>query len=194
VLFAGYRGPRRDVEMTEIVLLTGPTSAGKSTISHSLLAALGGRTVWIEADRCFPQIGSLQSVSLRDRALAFHRSALAWPASGFRLILDGSLPYEDRSARRECLGILREYRLLVVGVVADAAALQARESRREDREQGRALAQAADIHSDMELDCVVNTSVDSVESCVARIIANMHIGQGPGDRVLDDVAPTRHQG
>jgi chloramphenicol 3-O-phosphotransferase len=47
------------------------------------------------------------------------------------------LPYEDRSARDECLGILREYRLLVVGVVADAATLQARESRREGREQGR---------------------------------------------------------
>jgi hypothetical protein len=46
----------------------------------------------------------------------------------------------------------------------------------------------------MELDCVVNTSADSVESCVARIIANMHIEQEPGDRVLDDVAPTGHQG
>jgi chloramphenicol 3-O phosphotransferase len=161
--------------MTEIVLLTGPTSAGKSTIGHSLLVALGGRTVWIEADQCFPRVGTAQSVSLRDKALAFHRSALAWPASGFRLILDGSLPYEDRSARDECLAILREFRLLVVGVVADAATLQARESHREDREQGRALAQATDIHRGMELDCVVSTSADSVESCVARIIANMHL-------------------
>lgn len=159
--------------MTEIVLLTGPTSAGKSTIGHSLLDALGGRTVWLEADRCFPRIGPSQSVSLRDKALAFHRSALAWPASGFRLILDGSLPYEDRAARDECLTILRAFRLLVVGVVADAATLQARESRRKDREQGRALAQAADIHRDMELDCVVDTSADSVESCVAQIIANL---------------------
>lgn len=75
----------------------------------------------------------------------------------------------------ECLAILGESRLLVVGVVADATTLRARESRREDREQGRALAQAADIHSDMELDCVVNTSVDSVESCVARTIANMDL-------------------
>lgn len=57
-------------------------------------------------------------------------------------------------------------------MVADPATLQARESRRADREQGRALAQAADIHSDMKLDCVVNTSA---ESCVARIIANMDI-------------------
>ncbi len=162
--------------MTEIVLLTGPTSAGKSTIGHSLLTTLGGRTVWIEADRCFPS-GCWQSVSLRDRALAFHRSVLAWPASGFLLILDGSLPYEDRSARDECLGILREYRLLVVGVVADAETLRARESRRADRERGRALAQAADIHNDMKLDCVVNTSVDSVDSCVARIIANTHVEQ-----------------
>jgi chloramphenicol 3-O-phosphotransferase len=160
--------------MSEIILLTGPTSAGKSTIGHSLLASLGGRTVWIEADRCFPQIASLESVSLRDRALTFHRSVLAWPASGFALILDGSLPYADRSARRECLEILREYRLLVVGVTADAATLQARESRRGDREQGRALMQAADIHSDIELDCIVNTSVDHVEACVKHIIANMH--------------------
>jgi chloramphenicol 3-O phosphotransferase len=159
--------------VTEIVLLTGPTSAGKSTIGRTLLDALGGRTVWIEADRCFPLVCPSPSVSLRDRALAFHRSALAWPACGFRLILDGSLPYEDRSARDECLGILREYRLLVVGVVADTATLQARESRREDREQGRALAQAADIHIGMELDCVVNTSGLSVESCVAQIISTM---------------------
>jgi chloramphenicol 3-O phosphotransferase len=166
--------------MTEIVLLTGPTSAGKSTIGDSLLAALGEGTVWIEADRCFPRVCPSPSVSLRDRAVAFHRSALAWPASGFRLILDGSLPYEDRSARDECLEILREHRLLVVGVVADAATLQARESRREDRQPGRARVQAADIHSGMELDCVVNTSALSVESCVAQIIATMHIGRSVG--------------
>ncbi|MBO0831177.1 MAG: AAA family ATPase [Actinobacteria bacterium] len=179
--------------MTEIVLLTGPTSAGKSTIGQSLQVALGGRTVWMEADRCFPRICPSPSVSLRDKALAFHRSALAWPASGFRLILDGSLPYEDRYARDECLVILRDYPLLIVGVIADAATLRARESRREDRVQGRALAQAADIHSGVQLDCVVNTSVDSVESCVAQIIAKMRVGQVPGDRALDDAAPTHHQ-
>lgn len=124
--------------MTGIVLLTGPTSAGKSTIGRSLLAALGGRTVWIEADRCFPCVGPSQPVSLRDRAVAFHRSALAWPASGFSLILDGSLPYEDRSARDECLEILREYPLLVVGVVADAATSPNMQIERQpgDRAQG----------------------------------------------------------
>jgi chloramphenicol 3-O-phosphotransferase len=180
--------------MTEIILLTGPTSAGKSTVSSALQITLGGRTVWMEADGCFPNICPSPLVSLRDRAVAFHRSALAWPASGFRLILDGSLPYEDPSARDECLEDLRERHLLVVGVMANPAALQARESSRKDRVQGRALAQAADIHDGVELDCVVNTSVDSVESCVAQIIANMHIKQEPSDRVLGDPAPTHDQG
>lgn len=160
--------------MTGIILLTGPSSSGKSSIARALLDALGGRTVWIEADRCFPLMPSPRAATLAEVALAFHRSVLAWPAAGFRLILDGSLPYDDRLARRDCIALLREHHLLLlVGVKANAATLASRELQRSDRVQGRAGQQLADIHDDLKLDCVVDSSAQSSESCAKKIISHM---------------------
>jgi hypothetical protein len=67
--------------MIEIVLLTGPTSAVTSTIGHFLLAALGGRTVWIEADRCFPGLSPSQAGSLRDTSGKSRMPGRASPTS-----------------------------------------------------------------------------------------------------------------
>lgn len=155
--------------MTDIILLTGPSSSGKSTISRALSETLAGRTVWIEADRCFPHVASPESSSLAELSKAFHQSALSWPELGFLLVLDGSLPYEDRKARADCIAILRERDLLLVGVTASIQSLTARESSRLDRLGGRAAQQAPNIHDDLELDCIVDTAKQSIASCVHQI-------------------------
>lgn len=147
-----------------VLVLTGPSSAGKSSLARALQTRLPVPAIWLEADRIFPTLPTehphWQSPGIRRAVvLAFHESIAQWAECGFNLIVDGSLPYEDIQLRAECLQLLSSFDLRIIGVTSDDASLTAREQTRPDRRvSGWAVRQSADIHEGMRHAAWIDTS------------------------------------
>jgi Chloramphenicol phosphotransferase-like protein len=85
-------------QVASVIVLTGPSCAGKTSLARALQSLLPFPAVHIEADRMFPVLPLAHprwDAEARHAAavLAMHRSIAAWAAGGFDLIADGSLPY-----------------------------------------------------------------------------------------------------
>ena len=175
---AGDRGQRAEMSMTApssralVVMLSGTSSSGKSSLARALQRRLAIPTVLAEADRTFPAVPSehpgwpAQGLSGSDVVLAYHRSIAVWAECGFNLIVDGSLPYEDRRLRDACIRIFEPYDFRMVGVRCSDAELTRREvARPEVRPTGWAVRQAKDIHDGMRYAADVDTTARSPEAC-----------------------------
>lgn len=162
-----------------VIVLSGASSAGKSSLARALQHQLPEPAVFVEADRAFPVVPRAHRRWTTDHAagdvvLAFHRSVAAWPECGFHVIVDGSLPYEDRELRDACLAVFEPYDLRVVGVTCAVEVLNEREARRpEERPTGWAAQQAEDIHDGMTYAATVDTSSASPQDCAAAVIAQL---------------------
>ncbi|WP_020578099.1 phosphotransferase-like protein [Actinopolymorpha alba] len=171
---------------TLVILLSGPSSSGKTTLARALLDRCAVPVMHVEADRAFPampaQTGSWDRLGLTraDAVLAFHRSIAVWAQAGFPLIVDGSLPYEDRELRDACLQVFGPFDLRLVGVRASLAALNHREvARPEVRPAGWAARQAQDIHDGMEYAATVDTSNATPDECADRVLALLGLAGRP---------------
>jgi chloramphenicol 3-O phosphotransferase len=74
--------------MARVIILTGPSCSGKTSIARALQSQLLFPMVHIEADRMFPQLPETHprwAAEERHDAvvLAFHRSIAAWAIDGF---------------------------------------------------------------------------------------------------------------
>lgn len=86
--------------------------------------------------------------------LAFHRSVASWAEAGFDVIVDGSLPYEDRQLRDACIG---------------------EAGRPEERPTGWAVRQARDIHEGMHYSAEVDTTARSAEECAEDVATQLQL-------------------
>ncbi len=161
-------------------MLSGASSSGKTSLAKALQRRLCAPAVLVEADRSFPDVPSDHPlwVSLGhghgDVVLAFHRSIASWADAGFNLIVDGSLPYEDRKLRAECIGVFAPFDLRVVGVRCSAPELTHREAARpERRPDGWAVQQSRDIHDGMRYAAEVDTTARSSEECAEDAAAQL---------------------
>ncbi|MEQ7124295.1 AAA family ATPase [Actinopolymorpha sp. B11F2] len=165
-----------------VILLSGPSSAGKTALAGALQRRLPLPAVWVEADRSFPAVPTTHpgwESSGRSPAavvLAFHRSLAAWVEAGFHLIVDGSLPYGDLGLRDQCLAMFDAYDLRLVAVVCSVAILNEREaSRPESRPAGWAATQAVDIHDGLRFAAEVDTSTRTPDACAEDVIAQLDL-------------------
>ncbi|HZC27260.1 MAG TPA: AAA family ATPase [Actinopolymorphaceae bacterium] len=162
-----------------VIVLSGASSSGKSSLARALQDQLAEPAVLVEADRAFPVVPRSHERWTTDHAagdvvVAFHRSVAAWPECGFHVIVDGSLPYEDRALRDVCLAVFEPYDLRVVGVTCAVEVLNEREVQRPDeRPTGWAAQQARDIHDGMAYAAQVDTSTASPQECAAQVIAQL---------------------
>jgi chloramphenicol 3-O phosphotransferase len=155
-----------------VILLSGASSSGKTSLARALQRRLADPAVLVEADRAFPAVPSehprwvVIGQSRDDVALAFHRSVAVWPQLGFDVIVDGSLPYEDRQLRDRCMQVFAPFDLRIIGVRCSDPELTDREvSRSEERPTGWAIRQAKDIHEGMPYAAEVDTTARSPEAC-----------------------------
>lgn len=176
----------RQPNPTLVILLSGPSSSGKTSLARALQQRLPVPAVLVEADRAFPDVPRTHpgwdSVAADPGAvvLAFHESVATWARAGFHVILDGSLPYEDRDLRDACIGVFAPYDLRLVGVTCADPELTVRErTRPEARPVGWAVRQARDIHDGMRYAALVDTSVRSSQECAEDVLVRLCLDTEP---------------
>jgi chloramphenicol 3-O phosphotransferase len=161
-----------------IIVLTGPSSAGKTSVASTLLALCKKPLLHLEADRFWPTLSSVHVYddSLRARiVIALHDAIATLGRNGLDVIVDGSLP-TDRALHYRCLEILRSVPgTLVIGVTCSPEMLAQREATRSDRNAGWAERQSGIVFEGVELDAIVDTSHRSPDECVEELLRALQL-------------------
>ncbi|CAJ0792709.1 Chloramphenicol 3-O phosphotransferase [Ralstonia holmesii] len=158
-----------------IVVLNGPSSAGKSTLSKYLCENLVEHHLHIELDafRNMEPIGywdvERQLAQVRVAALcrAMNATAATFSRHGQSVIVDHVL---SSDAWHYMLEDLIDLPVFLVGVFCSLEVLIDRERNRGDRKIGLAESQFASIHASRHYDCVVDTSSASEIECGRSIL------------------------
>jgi chloramphenicol 3-O phosphotransferase len=169
--------------MARVIILTGPSCSGKTSLAQALQSQLPFPAAHIEADRIFPRLPQAHPLWVAEErhnaiVLAFHRSIATWAAEGFDLIVDGSLPYGMPCLRSECLRVFHPFRMLLVGVQCSPEVLADRERSRAVNTPGWAVHQSHDINDGLQLDAEVDTSSDTPEGCARHVISQFRNREG----------------
>jgi chloramphenicol 3-O phosphotransferase len=157
-----------------VILLTGPSLAGKSSLARALLARISVPCLYLEADAVFPKLSPAYARSIANSdvqhglTVALHRSLATWPDAGYNVIIDGSLPGE--ALRGPCVSLLAQFDLKIVKVFCDRSHLERRELQR-DCVPGWAPLSHQD--GDLVYDAVVDTSEHSPEECAAAALLQL---------------------
>ena len=173
------------VAMTQIVVLNGGSSAGKSSIARALqltlpapwltfgvdvlIDALPGRGDDPRSGIVFEIDGSI-SVTPNYQAIenAWYQGLATMARHGTRLILDEVL-LSGAAGQRRLSEILDGLAVLWIGVHCDPLVAARREASRADRIPGMALSQATIVHDGARYDLQVDTTDCSPEACAAQI-------------------------
>lgn len=162
-----------------VIVLSGSSSSGKTTLAHALRDRLPSPCLHIEADRAFPNLPEVRrgaELDLDHVVLTFHKSIAVWAASGFNLVVDGSLPYGNPQLASACLSVLHPYDLRLVCVRSSIPVLETRERARPDRPLGWAVQQSRHINDELDLDIEVDTSsTASPAECANVIIVQLRL-------------------
>ena len=162
-----------------IILLSGPTSSGKTSLAESLQQRLSTRRrpfLHIEADQFgMPHVPTEWDQTKEQSRFnrAFRQSASAYAEEGYDLIIDGILPYGDPDDLIDALGQYRAFRLCYVGVRCDLRTLENLVSARSDRGLDFARQQFQNLHEgqtyDVEVD-TTNRTPDEAAEIIAQFI------------------------
>ncbi|MGH8882592.1 MAG: phosphotransferase-like protein [Stackebrandtia sp.] len=169
-----------------MILLSGSSSSGKTSLGQALQRRLAVPAVLVEADRVFPSVPfdhpAWESLGLHrsDVILTFHRSIAAWAAHGFNVIVDGPLPYGDRQLRDECLRVFEPFYFRIVGVrCADAVLTERESSRPDERLEGWAVRHATTVHDGMRYAAEVDTTARSPDECAEDVATQLGLSLVP---------------
>lgn len=158
-----------------ILLVSGSSSSGKSTLCHALQPLISSPTVLFEADSTFPLPHAWPSNrSMPPAIVLFHRSIDLWRQAGANAIVDGSLPYGNDELREQCLAELSPESSFVVGVECSVDVLRHREAvRSSPRSPGWGERQAADINDGLDPIVTIDTSDGDSSRHAATVLSAM---------------------
>lgn len=164
-----------------IVVLSGSSSSGKSTLGRALLELLTKPCVLVEADAAFPALNQAAGLARTPPVVAFHQSVAVWSAAGHHVIVDGSLPYGDHQLRQHCLAALPADDTFVIAVSCQPAELRRRAAGRADpRQSGWAEQQAADVNDGLEPLISIDTTHGSPAGHAYDVLAALSRARGGG--------------
>lgn len=177
--------------MTQVIVLNGGSSSGKSTIARALQEVLPGQWLTFGVDVLIealpgrgedPRSGLVLepdgTVTVRPAFLAVEDiwySALAVMARrGALLILDEAL-LSGGAGQQRLRALLDGLDVLWAGVRCDPLVASRREAARPDRIAGMAVKQAAAVHAGVVYDVEVDTAEQSAAACACQIAGHVSV-------------------
>jgi chloramphenicol 3-O phosphotransferase len=177
-----------------LVLLNGPSSAGKTTLAKAVAARLSTPWLVLPVD-LFHQIRTRPDADLTPRQwhdvfrrtrAAYHRALTGAAASGCDVLGDHALsePWRIDDLLRLSVGL----DVLLVHVTCDPTELRRREKARSDRDPGTARAQAQLVFAHGDCDLTVDTTYgpDEPTAALLELIRNP-----PRERAFDRLRKQR---
>lgn len=160
-----------------LILLSGPTSVGKTSIAKALQQlghTRGEEILHIEADHFIPYTYSDKSWEDSDfkirMIVASIRAANSYCLQNFDVILDGILPYGDKMAKEAALAEFNKIRKrMYIGVSCDIQEIKKRVELRGNRDLQHATAQANNLHDGERYDILLD-STDMDATRLAEIV------------------------
>jgi chloramphenicol 3-O phosphotransferase len=178
---------------TDVIVLNGGSSSGKTTIAHRLQEMLPGIWLSLGVDDL---IAALPASSGEDAPIAlgangsvlvresFRRAEAAWWAgvaaiarSGVGVIVDDAF-LGGAASQARFRAALTGLDVLWVGVRCPAEVAARRETGRAERIPGMAASQADLVHNGVGYDFEVDTAITSAAACAAAIRARVMAGPG----------------
>lgn len=163
-----------------IIFLNGTSSSGKTTLAKALQEKLSDPYMYISIDDFFHMYPD-RFLSPTDRKgvqvlkklvpavlSGLHRSVAALAQSGNNVLVDHLL--QEEGLLQECVEYWAGIDVLFVGVKCPLEIAEQRERERGDRNIGTARYQFERVHIHELYDLEIDTSLLSVDECVARII------------------------
>ena len=151
-----------------IVVLNGPSSAGKTTLARTVRDKLGANAVALAVDDFFGFVhrDASRGWQLFDAlTAAMFASASTFATRGFDVIVDTVFE------RRESLATAIAHGARLVAVTCPLDVLEQRERDRGDRTIGQARAQHEYVFQRATYELTLDTAKQSVEECADRVIA-----------------------
>jgi chloramphenicol 3-O phosphotransferase len=173
--------------MTQVIVLNGGSSSGKSSVARALQQVLAG--VWLtfgtdDLAEALPGRGDdprsglvlepdgTVTVKPEFRAVEeiWYEGLAAMASRGARLILD-EVFLAGGAGQQRLRALLGDLDVLWVGVHCDPLVAAGREAARPDRVSGMAISQALAVHAGVVYDVEVDTTDCPASACARRIAA-----------------------
>lgn len=155
-----------------VVVLNGPSSAGKTTLAHAVRDAAPATTLVVSIDQLMPSIAPTQPrgwalyAALTEATCA---AAVAFADAGYDVVVDTVFERAECVATAQAMLARHEHALVAVTCALDV--LEARERARGNRRIGQARGQRERVLHDARYDLVVDTSAMSIAECTAAVAA-----------------------
>jgi len=155
-----------------VVVLNGPSSAGKTTLAHAVRQTVPATTLVVSIDQLMPSVAPTQPrgwalfAALTEATFA---AAAAFADAGYDVVVDTVFERAECLATAKAMLARHEHALVAVTCAIDV--LEARERQRGDRRLGQARGQVDRVLHDVRYDLVVDTSVSSLDECTERVAA-----------------------
>jgi chloramphenicol 3-O phosphotransferase len=168
-----------------IVVLNGPSSAGKSTLANALRDRLGLNAAAVSLDQFFPMVSPLARhdwslfSTLFDATLV---TALAFADRGWTAIVDTVFERPESLQRLRDIFGTRRYSL--IAVTCPLAVLEAREQARSNRRMGLARDQHKRVFQAATYDLDIDTHMLSVAECIDKIAVVVETHTTGSDQAL----------
>ena len=157
------------MEHGKIILISGTSSSGKSTLAKGLQKSLADPFLHLQLDSYIEMLPRTDDWEMFRRMVrGLNRSVAVMTEEGNNLIVDHVLI--DNAWLEQLLELLRERYVLFVGLDCPLEELERREQERDARRQGFARQQFDNIHTNKIYDLKLDTSVLSAEECVERVL------------------------
>ena len=157
------------MEHGKIILISGTSSSGKSTLAKGLQKSLVDPFLHMQLDSYIEMLPRTDDWEMFQRMVrGLNRSIAVMAEEGNNLIVDHVLI--DDAWLQQCLKLLRERYVLFVGLHCPLDELERREQERDVRRQGFARQQFDNIHKGKVYDVELDTSVFKAEECVERVV------------------------
>jgi chloramphenicol 3-O phosphotransferase len=157
------------MEHGKIILISGTSSSGKSTLAKGLQKSLAEPFLHLQLDSYIEMLPRNDDWEMFQRMVrGLNRSVDVMSEEGNNLIVDHVLI--DNVWLKQLVTLLQGRYVLFVGLHCPLEELERRESGRDARRQGFARQQFNNIHKDKIYDLKLDTSVLSSAQCVERVL------------------------